>query len=141
MEYIKIKLIKEQKKELKKSEKCNDNIHLLKRIQCVNLKDMGWTNIKIAAFLNVCNDTVGEWLKAYSNNGIDGLLRWGYEGRPSKLTQAQLEQIGKRNADNPFDNASEAVEYIKIEFGIEYNLSWVQKLLKKNWVCHTKKQN
>lgn len=141
MKYIKIELTKEQKKQLNKAEKKVSNTQLLKRIQCVKFKDMGWTNLKIAEFLNVCNDTITDWLKAYSENGVDGILTWGYNGRQSLLTDAQLETIRQRNNEKPFSNASEAVDFIEKQFGVKYNLSWVQKLLKKNWVCHTKKQN
>jgi transposase len=141
MKYIKIKLTKEQLKQLNKAEKEVKNTQLLKRIQCVKFKDMGWTNLKIAEFLNVANDTITDWLKAYSINGIEGIITWGYEGRKSFLTDEQLEVIKQRNATKPFENASEAVDFIEEQFGRRYNLSWVQKLLKKNWVCHTKKQN
>jgi len=141
MKYIKIKLSKEDKKQLNIAEKEVSNTQLLKRIQCVKFKDMGWTNLKIAEFLNVCNDTITDWLKAYSEKGVDGILAWGYEGRPSFLTDSQLEIIKKRNIAMPFDKASEAVDFIEEQFGIRYNLSWVQKMLKKNWDCHTKKPN
>ena len=141
MKHIKIKLTKKQKKQLNSTEKNIKNIQLLKRIQSVRFKDMGWTNLEIAKFLNVCNDTITDWLKAYSKNGIDGILAWGYKGRQSFLSDEQLEIIRQRNIEKPFDTASEAVDFIEEQFGIKYNLSWVQKLLKKNWVCHTKKQN
>lgn len=141
MKHIKIELTKEQKKQLNSAEKNIKNIQLLKRIQSVRFKDMGWTNLEIAKFLNVCNDTITDWLKAYSKNGIDGILAWGYKGRQSFLSDEQLEIIRQRNIEKPFDTASEAVDFIEEQFGIKYNLSWVQKLLKKNWVCHTKKQN
>jgi len=141
MKHTKIKLTKKQEKQLNNAEKEAKNTQILKRIQCVKLKDMGWTNLKIAKFLNVCNDTITDWLKAYSKKGIDGILAWGYKGRQSFLTDEQLEKIRQRNDEKPFSNASEAVDYIEEQFGVRYNLSWVQKLLKKNWVCHTKKQN
>ena len=79
----------------------------------------------------VCNDTITDWLKAYSKKGIDGILAWGYKGRQSFLTDEQLEKIRQRNDEKPFSNASEAVDYIEEQFGVRYNLSWVQKLLKK----------
>jgi transposase len=141
MKYIKIKLTNEQKKELKNVEKEVSHTQTLKRIQCVKFKDMGWTNLQIAEFLNVCNDTITAWLQAYVTSGVDGILTWGYGGRQSCLTDVQLELIRQRNKDLPFDNAAEVVAFIETEFGVTYNVSWVQKLLKKNWVCHTKKQN
>lgn len=141
MKYIKIKLTDEQKKELKNIEKEVSNPQLLKRIQCVKLKDMGWINLKIAEFLNVCNDTITDWLKAYVKNGVDGILTWEYGGRPPLLTETQLETIRQRNHARPFDHAAEAVQFIETRFGVTYHVSWVQKLLKKNWGCHTKKQH
>ena len=141
MKYIKITLTEKQKHELNHVEKDIKNIRLLKRIQCVKLKDAGWTNIKIAEFLQVCHDTITDWLQAYVKHGIDGVLNWEYRGRPPLLTETQLETIRQRNHERPFDHAAEAVQFIETRFGITYHVSWVQKLLKKNWDCHTKKQH
>ncbi len=141
MKTKKMKLTKEQLKELKKAEKEVKNTQLLKRIMCVKLKDKEWKNIEIAEFLNVRIETLTVWFKAYSRNGIEGLLTWDYEGRQSALNDEQIKQIRRRNTENPFDNASEARDYIKETFGIAYHTNHVAKMLKKNWVCHTKKQN
>ena len=43
-----------------------------------------------------------------------------------------MEQLKKRDKETPFDTAKEAKAYIKKEFGIDFHLHWVQKLLKKN---------
>ena len=73
MKYIKIILTDKQKHELNRVEKDMRNMRLLKRIPCVKLKDAGWTNIKIAELLHVCNNTIADWLQAYVKNGIDGV--------------------------------------------------------------------
>ena len=112
MNYIKIKLTNEQKKEVNTVEKEVSHTQLLKRIQCIKFKDMGWTNLQIAEFLNVCNDTITDWLQAYVKNGVDGILTWGYRGRQALLTDGQLEMIRQRNHDLPFDHAFEAVDAV-----------------------------
>ncbi len=81
----KLRLTAEQKQQLNNTEKEVNHTHLLKRIQCIKLKDMGWTNIKICEFLNVCNRTIAEWINDFQEQGLVGLLSWDYEGRASLL--------------------------------------------------------
>ena len=141
MNWTKIKLTKEQLKQLNTEESKIKNPNLLKRLQCIKLKDMGWKHRDLASFFNVCIETISHWLKAYETNGIEGLLRWGNKGRVSSLATEQLEDLKQKNKEQPFEKASEAKEFIKENFGKEFHLHHVQKLLKKNFVCHTKKQN
>lgn len=136
---IKINLTKEDQEELINAEKQVKRPQLLKRIQCIRLKDKNWKNQDLSAFFGVCIDTITNWLKAYKNGGLTNLLQWNYKGRVSILTVADQEKIKNRNKEKPFKTAKEARNYIKKEFGLDWHLHWVQKLLKKNFNFHSKK--
>ncbi len=139
MEWRKINLSQKQLEELEKAEDNVKNTRLLKRIQCIKLKNKGWKHKEIQSFLNVQLETVSMWIKDYTEEGIEQLLHWEYKGRISVLTAKDKDKIIERNNKKPFENAKEAQAYIKEEFGLDWHLHWVQKLLKKNFNFHTKK--
>lgn len=49
------------------------------------------------------------------------------------LSLEQVEILKSRNKEKPFETAKECKHFIEKEFGIEYHLHSVQKLLKKNF--------
>ncbi len=137
----KFRLTKEQKQELEIAEQTTKQIQLLKRIQSIKMRDKGMTNILISEILGKSDQTISNWVKRYREGGLKALLQWNYKGKISILSSEDLKKIAKRNKENPFANASEAKAYIKSEFGVNFHLHWVQKILKKNFNLHTKKQN
>ncbi|MCK5537722.1 MAG: helix-turn-helix domain-containing protein [Bacteroidales bacterium] len=137
----KFKLTKSQKKELEIAEETVKQIQLLKRIQCVKMRDKGMSNLVIADILAKSDQTISDWIQLYRRKGLEGLLLWNYKGKVSILTADNLLLLEKRNEDKAFEKASEAKAYIKSEFGIDFHLHWVQKIIKKNFILHTKKQD
>ena len=140
MEWRKIQLNNHQLNEIKDAEQDIKNSQLLKRLQAIKLKDKQWKHKDIAEFLCVRLETISVWIKTFSEKGVEGLLEWHYKGKPSQLTEKHKSQLKKRHKEKPFDTAKEAKDYIEKEFGKIFHLHWVQKLLKKNFDCHTKKQ-
>ena len=134
-----IKLSKEQLLELDNAEQQLKQPQLLKRLQSIKLRDKGMTNIEIGKFLLLSDQTISNWAQVYLTKGLPALLQWNYEGRTSILTVKQQEELKKRNSEKPFEKAAEAQDYIKKNFGIDFHLHWVQKLMKKNFSLHTKK--
>jgi len=141
MDWIKINLSPEQMEEIKNTERQISNKQLLKRLQCLKLKNKKWTHAEISEFADISTHTISNWLKAYQKGGLAELLQWNYHGRISVLTLADQEKIKARNEEKPFNTAKEAKAFIKKEFGIDWHLHWVQKLLKKNFNFRTRKQN
>jgi transposase len=139
-EWNKISLTERQKKEIKEAKKQTNKTQLLQRLQCVELKNKHWKHRELEEFFGVCMNTITNWLKAFIEGGIQGLLEWNYKGKQSQLTNEHKEQLKKRHEEKPFDTAKEAKQYIEEALGIEFHLHWVQKLLKKNFDCHTRKQ-
>jgi transposase len=133
MDWVKIRLTPQQKEEIKEAERQIENKQLLKRLQCIKLKDKKWKHKEIMEFLGVSLSTVSIWIKVYTQEGMQALLKWNYAGKVSLLGKEQQEIIRKRHEEKPFLTAKEAKAFIKEKFGIEWNVSWIQKLLKKNF--------
>jgi len=136
----KINLSPKQLADLVNAEKQIKQIQLLKRIQCIKLRNEGMNNIDIGNFLLISDQTVSNWSQLYIKSGLQALLEWEYKGKVSFLTTEQIDELKKRNQRQPFAKAAEAKEYIKENFGKDFHLHWVQKLLKKNFNLRSKKQ-
>lgn len=139
MEWYKVSLTKKQLKGLNRVELKIEKVQLLKRVQCIKLKNEWWKNSKLASFFWVCIDTITNWIKAYLSWWIKSLLEWNYKGKSSQLTKEHQALLKKRHNKQPFDTAKEARDYIENNFNLSFHLHWVQKLLKKNFDFHTKK--
>jgi transposase len=136
-----VKLSPEQLKELINAEKQIKQPQLLKRIQSIKLRDKGFSNLEIGEFLIVSDQTVSNWNQLYLKQGLEALLQWDYKGKVSILTLKQLQELRDYNAIQPFEKAAEAKMHIEEQYGHVFHLHWVQKLLKKNFNLHTKKQD
>jgi len=137
----KFKLTEGQKQELEVAEQTTKQIQLLKRIQCLKMRDKGLNNLIISDILGKSDQTISDWVQLYRKEGLKKLLEWKYKGKVSILSEENLKQLIQRNEQQPFEKASEAKRYIKEEFGINFHLHWVQKIMKKNFNLHIKKQN
>jgi len=135
----KIELSREQRIELENAERQLKQPQLLKRIQSIKLRYKGLSNIEIGEFLLISDQTISNWFQLYNKEGLQALLHWNYKGKISILTLEQQQLLQKRNMERPFERAAEAKSFIKEQFGHDFHLHWVQKLMKKNFNFHTKK--
>ena len=136
----KFHLTEKQFLELEQAESQVKNPKLLKKIQCLKLKNIWREHKKVADFLKVRKTTISDWTKLYFEKGLDGLLARNYKGKPPILTAEQLRELSKKNKKTPFATAKEARNYIKEKYGIIFHLHRVQKLLKKKLWFSYKKQ-
>lgn len=134
-----LSLSPQQKEELKNAERQIDKKPLLRRLQCLKLKDKGWKHEEAAEFLDVSVNSITNWLKAYQRGCIPELLQWGYRGKVSVLSLKDQEELRKRNKEKPFMSANEAKAFLEERFGVKWHLHWIQKLLKKNFAVHSRK--
>lgn len=72
----------------------------------IKLLKEGWKQTKIAAFLDVSQGSISNWKTAYENQGIEGLKSTPIPGRPSRLTNAQKEQL-----KSYLDDGAEAIGF------------------------------
>lgn len=141
MHWHRIDLTEKELKELRNAERQVEKPQLLKRLQCVQLKGKKWKHKDVSDFLGIRPETVSVWLQAYKTGGIDELLKWNYKGKVSILTVDDQQKIKERNKVKSFSTAKEAKAYIKKEFGIDWHLHWVQKLMKKNFDFHSRSRD
>lgn len=137
----KIELTEQQIEELENAEKQISKPQLLKRLQAIKLRNKGMTNIDVGEFLLLSDQTISNWCHLYLKDGLEALLKWDYKGKVSILTLSHQEQLRERNKEKQFDTAAEARAYIEENFGIHFHLHLVQKIIKKNFSLHSKKQS
>ena len=127
--------------QLKVAESKTKSVKVLKRIQAFKLLYLGWKYSDIAGFLSVTNNTITNWINYYKEGGIDSLLVLNYKGGQAKLSKEQLSELRIEASKGVFAIAKDVQHYVKQNFGIEYNLSHVQRLCKKNFNYPLKKQD
>ena len=127
--------------QLKVAEPKTKSVKILKRIQAFKLIYLGWKYSDIAGFLSVTNNTITNWINYYKEGGIDSLLALNYKGGQAKLNDEQLSELRIEAGKGVFAFAKDVQYYIKQNFGIQYNLSHVQRLCKKNFNYPLKKQD
>ena len=127
--------------QLKVAEPKIKSVKVLKRIQAFKLMYLGWKYSAIAEFLSVTNNTITNWINSYKEGGIDSLLVLKYKGGQAKLSEEQLSELKIEAGKGVFAIAKDVRHYIKQNFGIEYNLSHVQFLCKKNFNYPLRKQD
>ena len=103
----------------------------------------GKSRYQIAEYLKVSRTSVNKWVKDYLDYGLKGLEELPRSGRPCKLDDAQLKQLRAYILDsiNRTEGGRLTLEdiqqYISESFHIEYELSAVHRLLKRqnfSWI-------
>ncbi|WP_141240181.1 helix-turn-helix domain-containing protein, partial [Pseudoalteromonas sp. HM-SA03] len=103
----------------------------------------GKSRYQIAEYLKVSRTSVNKWVKDYLDYGLEGLEELPRSGRPCKLDDAQLKQLKAYVLDS-IDRTEggrltleDIQQYISESFHIEYELSAVHRLLKRqnfSWI-------
>lgn len=94
----------------------------------------------VAGTVGVHRRTVERWIDWYRHEGgIGGVIahRQGGVGRPSRLTEAEREQVAAEVASGRFRTASEVGTWIAATFAVTYRPGGVQDLLGR-LRCHPK---
>jgi transposase len=86
-----------------------------------------------AKHLGVHRNSIGDWLQAYEERGLEGLLDIGTPGaKPGQkvLAPAVLKQLEERLADEGFASYGEARQWLRREFGLEIPYGTVYGLVR-----------
>ena len=126
--------------QLKRAERKVKSAKVLKRIQAFKRIYLGWKYSAIAEFLSVTNNTITNWINSYREGGIEALLTLHYKGGQVRLSEEQLAELKNEANKGAFAIAKDVKHYIKQHFDIEYNLSYVQLMCKKNFDYPLRKQ-
>ncbi|KZX13393.1 hypothetical protein MBORA_06210 [Methanobrevibacter oralis] len=71
------------------------------------------------------------WLKAWNEEGFDGLLRKKGSGRKTKLTENQFKQLKENIIKKQLTSVREVKHEITKEFGVIYSDRQIRRIMKK----------
>lgn len=108
-----------------------------KRLHAVLLNADGRTSGEVSRILKAPRSAVSDWLRHFSEHGVEGVLEGYRSGRPSRLMPEQLVSLGDIVESGPvaygFDSGvwtSPMIgRVIEEEFGLTYHPGHVRKLL------------
>lgn len=100
------------------------------KMEVLYLKSMGMAHSEICRLCDISRPTLAKYLHAYTLNGIDGLKRWEYAGRPSELT-THTESIEAYFKEHPPISSNQAVEEIERLTGIKRSPTQVREFMRR----------
>lgn len=113
------------------------------RLLAVSMFFAGETRSNIAKRLNTARASVNKWVSNYLAEGLDALDNKTIQGRPSRLSASQKEEIAKYIKDFASQEhggrltGEDIATYIYQEFQIQYHPDHIYRLLKKlgfSWI-------
>ena len=124
----------------------SDESKYLFRVFAVNMVLSGLPASQIAAMAGVSKVAVTRWVKSVDEKGFQSLRTKTISGRPSKLTEGQMNTIDTALQSNPngygfkvWDGPS-LTEFIKNTFDIELSVRQCQRLFHKLGFSHIRPQ-
>jgi len=101
------------------------------RIRGIILLKKGHRLQEIANIMGVNRRTVYNWRRRYEEEGIEGLKTREKPGRKRKLSDEDMERLKDLLKQKEYWTTREVRDLIKIEFGIEYTLRHITRILRK----------
>jgi transposase len=126
-----IQLTPQQRKDIDRRRKATHDRRLYERLTAVLAVAAGKTRDEVAEFLGVSHTQLGEWLRVFRNQGLDGLCTLHNKGDPGNLTAAQVEHLKDEVRTGRFRNSDQIRDWLKETFGVPYTSGGVKQLLKR----------
>ena len=103
------------------------------RILAVKMVKLGQSRTTVGEYLHKDRKTIGKWVNAYNNQGIDGLIPdYSKCGTKSKLTDEQLLELKNTLTDpNESYTIKDAKKLIELEFKVTYSDKQVWEIVRK----------
>ena len=127
-----IRLSLAQQKELRKRKKNQRDAKILRRLLCIELKDLGEENAKIAKLCGVCRDTITDWLRLFEEKGFDGLCSFQYDGRRPPILDTVKDELRRDLKAGKYSTLKEVKHALRETHGIDVCISWIWRYSKKN---------
>ena len=122
--------------------------HMYERYQAIRLYLMGKSIQEITIILKRADKTIRTYINTYKEHGLDGLTMKFSTGKPPRLTAEQQAQLKQTIIDNlphevgfptKFNWTLEIISlYIKREFGHDYSIRGVSKMMHRLELSYTK---
>lgn len=127
LEEDELKLLEKYLKEYRQAH----NIYM--RILAVRMVKLGQSRTAVGEYIRKDRKTVGNWVKAYDEKGIDGLIPdYSNCGTKSKLTDEQLLELKNTLTDpNESYTLKDAKKLIEIKFEVTYSDKQVWEIVRK----------
>lgn len=137
---IKFTISESDIEEIKLKKKKEKDKKIYRRLQFLHLKYKNKTNKEVADIIGVCVDTVTDWARIYSAEGLAGLCQpINYDNRSAKIDN-YIDEIKQDIKDNTISTLSELQDWIKKNYSLEIEQSWLFRCCKKNSIHLTKKR-
>ena len=101
------------------------------RYTCLLMFDDGLTYRQIARFLGIGEKTPQRAVDAFRRGGIDEVSVYKYVGNISSLTEEQEAILAQELTENLYVECKEIRQYILDQFGVDYTISGICKMLKR----------
>lgn len=111
--------------------KKENNPKVRDRLRMVILLKEGYKQKETAKIMRVTDRTAYAWKKRYEKEGIKGLKTREKPGRKRRLSDEDIERLKGMLKQKEYWTTRDARNLIKIEFGIEYTLRHVVRILRK----------
>lgn len=126
-------------KRLRQEAQTDKAARVVLRLDAIMLSLQHQTNGQIAQFLQADRSRVHAWITLWNEHGMDGLLEGHRCGRPSELTQNDVERIKDIVESGPVAyglntgiwTSPVVAQIIRDEFDVDYHPGHVRRLLKQ----------
>lgn len=122
-------LSNEEKQELKKRYQETNSRRWQERIQCILLKGQGLTLEAISEVIPYNINTISQWIRAYAENGLEGICVWQYQGSPHHLTSEQQAELKTEVSQKQYTRVQDVVCWVQETFEISYSEDGMRELL------------
>lgn len=127
-------------KEIAQAKKGEERSKIYRRLVAMEQRLRGKSCKEIAEELGVCLDTISDWTNLYEDGGLPALQGLHYEGRRiSKLEKHETEMRQHIKAES-VRTLEELQEWLKKQFSLEVEQSWLFRFCKKNSIFLSKKR-
>lgn len=133
------KLTSFQAKELKRRKKEETSAKIYRRLLFLDLKQKKKKHGEIAILLDVCIDTLTDWLDLFKSGGLKALCALQYEGRRVSKLEPFKEEIRASIQKGQIKTLKHLEALLQQKHSITMKKSGLSKFLKKNSIVHTKK--
>lgn len=109
------------------------NGHRRARLQALCVLRSGHTIGEAGLAAGVDYRTVQRWVQWYREGGLDAVLQrtpgYAAPGRPSRLSETQINDLVTRSQSGEFRTVTEAVVWVRSTYGVDYTYTGMYALL------------
>lgn len=125
-----------QRQDIEQRRRLTDRKRIADRLAALLWLADGATEKEVGRRLNVDRKTVGEWVRTFRSQGIDGLGTLNYQGDPGELSVAQIDALKAEAAKGVFRSAKQIAAWIEERFQVSYSESGVKALMHRIGVSY-----